>query len=688
MAARAVGEVLGVTIRPPAPSENPATLREPLEAIARASRLRLRRVVLTDHWWQHACGPLIAYTRDDGHPVALLPRSATRYMLFDPLRRTHTPVQADLAATLAPRAYTLSRPFPQRALRWVDLLTFGLRGCGKDMLFVVLSGFAVTLLGMLMPQATAIMIDTAIPDADRGMVLQLGAALFATACGQALFQLAQGFALLRQHTTVGASIQAALWDRLLTLPVAFFRQYTIGDLQSRVMAVSTIQQRLSGTTLRTLFTSSLALLNLGLMCSYSVTLALLAGAAALVACLATVTTGVLTVRQVHALQHLTGALLGMTLQLITGVDKLRVVGAEERAFAAWGKTLSQQQRVRRCRQHIVDTLTVINAVLPTVASVGLFWCVMRVSHATESAGLSAGTFVAFHAAFGLFLRGTTSLSSTLIDFLEVATLWERARPIVVAAPEVDVGKRDPGRLTGKLALEHITFRYQERDPVVLDDVSLHADPGEFIALVGPSGSGKSTLFRLLLGFEAPQAGAIYYDDQDLARLDVWAVRRQLGTVLQHSTIMAATIFDNIAGSALITHEDAWAAARAAGLAEDIAAMPMGLHTFVSEGGRNLSGGQRQRLLIARALVGKPAIVLFDEATSALDHRTQAVVTASLERLRVTRVVIAHRLSTIQAADRIYVLVGGRVVEHGTFTELAQQAGLFTQLMAHQGSREF
>jgi NHLM bacteriocin system ABC transporter ATP-binding protein len=685
MAARAVGEALGVTMRPAAPSENPATLRDPLRAIARASHLRLRRVRLSDNWWQHDCGPLLAYTREDHRPVALLPVAATRYVLFDPLHHTRTPVQARLAATLAPQAYTFYRPFPQRALRWLDLLTFGLRGCGKDLLLVLLSGLAVTLLGMLAPYTTAIMIDTAIPDADRRMVLQLGAALLAAACGQPLLQLAQGWALLRQHTTAGAALQAALWDRLLTLPTAFFRQYATGDLQMRVMAISTIQQQLSGTTLRTLCTSSLALLNLGLLFCYSPPLALVALAVALVACMATLTAGVLTVRQERALQHLKGVLLGLTVQLITGVSKLRVAGAEARAFAVWGTLFSQQQHARQRQQRIADILAVLNAVLPTVAAVGLFWWAIRLFQSAEASGLTAGTFMAFHAAFGLFLSGATSLSTTLIDVLEVTALWERARPIVEATPEVHTGQSDPGLLTGTLALEHVTFRYREHGPAILDDVSLHATPGEFIALVGPSGSGKSTLLRLLLGFETPEAGAVSYDGQELSRLDVRAVRRQVGSVLQQNTLMAGTIFEHIAGSALITQEDAWEAVRAAGLAEDIAALPMGLHTFVSEGGSNLSGGQRQRLLIARALVGKPAIVLFDEATSALDNRTQAVVTTSLARLQVTRVVIAHRLSTIQAADRIYVLAGGRVVQQGTFTELARQAGLFAQLMARQES---
>ena len=551
----------------------------------------------------------------------------------------------------------MSRPFPNRVLRWGDLLTFGLWGCGKDLRLVLLSGIAVTLLGMLMPQATALFIDHAIPDADRGMVLQLAAALLAAACGQSLFHLAQGIALLRQSTTASATVQAALWDRLLTLPAAFFRQYTAGDLQTRVMAMSTMQRHLSSATLRTLCTSGLALLNLGLMLCYSVPLALIASAAALVACLATGIAGTLSIRQVRRLQHLTGVLLGMTTPLVTGVAKLRVAGAQERAFASWSQTFSQKQRVQQRLQGITDTMTVVNTVLPTLASVVLFWGALRL-FSSEAPTLTAGTFIAFHAAFGLFIAGATSLSNTLIDLLEVTTLWERLRPIVVTTSEVNTGKVDPGRLTGKVALEDVTFRYQEHSPVILDKVSLHAEPGEFIALVGPSGSGKSTLFRLLLGFETPQAGVVSYENQELSRLDVVAVRRQLGAVLQQSTIMAATIFENIAGGALITQQEAWEALHAAGLAEDIAAMPMGLHTFVSEGGSNLSGGQRQRLLIARALVRHPALVLFDEATSALDNRTQAVVTASLERLRVTRVVIAHRLSTIRHADRIYVLVGG------------------------------
>jgi NHLM bacteriocin system ABC transporter ATP-binding protein len=686
VAARAVGEALGMTIHPAAEFEASRPSKEPLEAMARASHVRLRSVLLTDAWWKQDCGPLLAYRQDDNQPVALLPVSATRYDLFDPVHMTRTPVQASLASTLAPVAYVFYRPLPVQALQPLGLLKFGLRDHTRDICLILLCGLITTLLGWLTPELTAVLVDQAIPDADQGLLLQIGLALLAAAFGQTLFQLAQVVALMRYQTGSSYTTQVAMWDRLLNLQPAFFRQYSTGDLLERVTAINTIRQKLSGTTMRTLFDGVMAILNLVLMFYYSWQLALVASVAALLVISATTWSGVRTVRLVRPLRILAGELSGVAVQLIQGVSKLRVAGAEERAFAYWGTKYSQQQTLRRRIQRIEDSINVFNAALPPLTSVMLFWFAMQVMQNTrpdEPAPLTVGVFLAFNTAFGTFIGGVTSLSNTLIDTLDVATLWERARPILEGVPEVDASKADPGRLMGKLAMEHVTFRYRDDGPVVLDDVSLHAAPGEFIALVGPSGSGKSTIFRLLLGFDTPESGTIYYDDQDLAHLDVYAVRRQFGIVLQHSKIMSATIFENIAAGASITLDDAWDAARAAGLGEDIAEMSMGMHTVVSEGGSNISGGQRQRLLIARALAFKPAILLFDEATSALDNRTQATVTASLDRLRVTRVVIAHRLSTIRHADRICVIDQGRIVQQGRFEELAQQAGLFAQLMARQ-----
>ncbi|PSR15563.1 NHLP bacteriocin export ABC transporter permease/ATPase subunit, partial [filamentous cyanobacterium CCP3] len=564
----------------------------------------------------------------------------------------------------------------------LSLLRFAFRGQERDWLMIGLTGVAATLIGMVVPQATAVLVDTVVPYGDRALLWQIGLGLLAAAFGAASFQLAQAIATLRVETGADAHLQAAVWDRLLTLKTSFFRQYPTGDLASRVSSISAIRRKLSGSALQGLFAGVFSLLNLGLLIYYSPTLAAIAVLVGLVVMAVTVASGLVLVRRYRPLLEIQGQLYGLVVQLINGMAKLRMAGAEERAFAAWGQRYGQQLRLTLSTQQLEDGVAVFNTMLPVLTTVILFWLSSQML-GSEEAGLSTGTFLAFSVAFGTFIAGATSLSDTLVDLLDIVPLWQRASPILQAEPEVTLTKADPGQLTGALSVDRVTFRYSDEGPVILDDISFVAQPGEFIALVGPSGSGKSTAMRLLLGFDQPQTGGVYYDGQALAGLDVVAVRRQCGVVLQTSRLSAGSIFENLAGGALISLDDAWAAAEQAGLAADLRAMPMQMHTVVSEGGSNLSGGQRQRLLIARALAVRPKIMLMDEATSALDNRTQAIVTASLNQLRVTRVVIAHRLSTIRHADRIYVLEAGRLVQQGSFDELAGQPGLFSQLIKRQ-----
>ncbi|MDZ7962888.1 MAG: NHLP bacteriocin export ABC transporter permease/ATPase subunit [Aulosira sp. DedQUE10] len=686
IAAGAVGRALGIKICPPAASEDLSRVQDPVEAIARASRIRVRRIQLRDNWWQKDCGAMLAFILVDKLPVALLPVSDTSYELYIPGEQTPIPVDVHIAAALAKTAYVFYRPLPDKKLKTFDLLQFALQGHHKELIVVLVMGMTTSLLGMLTPQATAILIDKAIPDANRGLLSQIAVALVAAAFGGMLFQLALGFATIRLETFADSSTQAAVWDRLLNLKASFFRSFSVGDLDSRVTAITQIRQRLGNTVLTTIFSSLFSLLNLGLLFYYNVYLALIACAVALVNIAVTIISGVLIVRKVRPLLELQGEIFGVMVQLINGVAKLRVAKAEARAFAYWGKQYTHQLKLMLSTQGIEDSLAVINQVLPVITTAALFWFAVSLigqSQTPGGGGLSTGTFLAFNVAFGTFINGATSLSSTVVEVLQVLPLWQRAQPILQAESETSSAQADPGRLSGKLVVDRVTFRYRDDGPLTLDDVNIIAEPGEFIAIVGPSGSGKSTLLRLLLGFEFPKSGTIYYDGQDLASLDVHAVRRQLGVVLQNSRLMSASIFENIASGALVTMDEAWEAAQMAGFADDVAAMPMQMHTIVSEGGSNLSGGQRQRLLIARALVLKPRILLFDEATSALDNRTQAIVSESLQQLKVTRVAIAHRLSTIQNADRIYVLANGKVMQQGSFVELGNQSGLFAQLMMQQ-----
>lgn len=681
-----VGRVQGIIIKA---STGSGARGDALQMTLQASRVRSRRVVLAGDWWASEGAPLLGFWEDSKEPVALMPLassmfSKSRYEIFNPATNTRTPVDAKTQFTVSPLAFTLYRPLSERISSF-EFLRFVLKGRTRDMLTLTLTGIAVSCLGMLTPQAMAVLVEQAIPDANRGYTLQIGLGLLAAAAGSLLFELAQSASILRLEIGSSSALQYGVWDRLLKLSPAFFRRYTTGDLASRAGAINTIRQQLSGATLRTLFLGVTSLLNLALMFYYSSMLALVSIGIVVAVMVVTISAGAVVTRIIQPLQEIEGHLFGLMVQLVSGVPKLRVAAAEERAFAHWARTYSRQQKLKRRQQQVQDRLRIFNLALPTLSAALIFWVVEEFlrENGQNSSGFALGTFLAFNAAFGTFFAGATSLSDTGIELLGIPNLWKRARVILDERPEVDGTKVHPGKLRGRVSLEHVTFRYRADGPLTLDDLTIEAAEGQCIALVGPSGGGKSTVLNLLLRFEIPSSGAIYYDGQNLDSLDVTAVRRQLGVVLQENKIMAGSIFDNIVCGSLCTLDEAWEAARAAAFDIDIEAMPMKMHTPISEGGGNISAGQKQRLLIARALVMKPSILIFDEATSALDNRTQATVTESLRQLKVTTILVAHRLSTIRHADRIYVIEAGRIVQQGTFDELARQEGLFARLMKRQ-----
>jgi ABC-type bacteriocin/lantibiotic exporter with double-glycine peptidase domain len=218
---------------------------------------------------------------------------------------------------------------------------------------------------------------------------------------------------------------------------------------------------------------------------------------------------------------------------------------------------------------------------------------------------------------------------------------------------------------------------------VLDEISFQIEPSEMVAIAGHSGSGKSTIIRLLVGFEEPEQGSVLYDGQHLNSLDLEAVRRQLGVVLQEGHLIPGTVRENLAGVASLTEQEAWELAEVVALADEIREMPMGMDTMITLNGGAFSGGQRQRLLIARALAGRPRILLLDEATSSLDNVSQRVITDNLAQLGMTRIIVAHRLSTMGDADRILVIDRGRVVEEGTYDDLMSREGPFHRLAVRQ-----
>jgi ATP-binding cassette subfamily C protein len=524
------------------------------------------------------------------------------------------------------------------------------------------------------------MFKDVITSAAFGNAVTLFGALVAVAIATASIEIARAFALIRVEGKSNALLQSAIVDRLLALPPQFFRKYSVGDLALRAEAINGARQAITGVALTSLFGGAMVVTSVALMCIYSVKLALVALGVLVVSAVATAAVGLYALpyeRQRHALL---GSISTLVFELLSGIAKLHVAAAERRMFALWGAKFRELKVVSFRAGLAAAVLAVFNTMLPILASGALFVVAAKI---VGAGALSTGSFIAFIAAFGTALAAGIGVSTTLVSILNIVPLFERAAPILATAPEVDQAKPDVGQISGRIELSQVTFSYLAGAAPIIEDVSFEIRPGEFVAFVGPSGGGKSTILRLLLGFERPDRGAVYYDGHDLASIDVSSIRRQSAVVLQHSKLLVGDVFTNIVGASPLTHEDAWRAAELAGLADDINAMPMGMNTVISEGGSTLSGGQRQRLLIARALVRNPRVVFFDEATSALDNRSQDIVTRSLERMEATRIVIAHRLTTVQRADRIFVMAKGRIVQQGTYDDLLETDGLFRNLAERQ-----
>lgn len=652
-----------------------------LRAILQASDVRGRQVMLTLGWERSDTQAMLGFASDDGRPLAILPRAGRRIEVLD-AQHQRIVRGAQALGMLAPGAWVFTAPLPTQPLDWRVLPRFTLARGWRDLLAVLLSALCGGLLGMAVPIGSSYLIDTVIPAHERGYLLQVGLILVALALASFVMTYVGSLAFSRFEARAGSALQAAIIDRLLRLPTGFFRDYTAGDLALRAGAITRIEQLISGSASQALLGGVFAVFSFGLLLYYDWRLGLWAVLLTVIFAALSLLLLWLQLRQERQQAHLEGRLQGLVLQLVTGMAKLRLSASEDRAFARWTHLFAQDRRVSLAAASYGNLQAVLNALFGLGPLILFFLILGKFRDPSEVGALTVGALAAFLAAFNNFKGSVTQMLHTLVGLLAVQPLLERAMPILTAQPEASAEREDPGELAGAVDFSHLSFRYQADGPLVLDDLTLSVRAGEFVAIVGASGCGKSTLVRLLLGFEPVQAGAILLDGKDMAELDVLAVRRQMGVVLQNTRPLPGSLIENIVGATDASLQDAWDAARAAGLAQDIEQMPMGMHTMVSEGG-GLSGGQMQRLMIARAIVGKPRILVLDEATSALDNRVQAVITDSLERLSVTRIVVAHRLSTVTRADRIYVMDAGRVVEQGSYEELMRQGGHFARLAAAQ-----
>ncbi|NED77331.1 NHLP bacteriocin export ABC transporter permease/ATPase subunit, partial [Streptomyces sp. SID9944] len=611
-------------------------------------------------------------------PVALLWRRGG-YAAVHPATGRATPVGPGNAQEFEPRAVMFYRPLPERRPGPLGLLRFCLRGSRGDVLNLLVSGLVTVALGALVPVATGRVLGQYVPRAEREPITLVCLAVLVSGVVAAAFLLLENLTVLRLEGRVEATLQPAVWDRLLRLPTRFFTERSTGELASAAMGVSAIRRLLAGVGPVVAQSLTVGAMNLVLLFWYSASMAWAAVGMLVVIAAVFSALGLWQVRWQRRLVVLTNKLNNQAFQTLRGLPKLRVAAAENYAYAAWAEQFARGRELQRRVGRIKNVTTVLGAVYLPVCTLLMFMLLAGPARGS----MSAAAFLTFSTSVTMLLTSVTSLTGAFVSAVAALPLLEEIRPVLDAVPEAGAGSTRPGPLSGAIEARRLSFRYSADGPLVLDDVSFQVRPGEFVAVVGPSGCGKSTLLRLLIGFDRPLSGSVLYDGQDLAALDRSAVRRQCGVVLQHAQPFTGSILDVIRGTEPCSPEEAMAAAELAGLAEDIRRMPMGLHTLVAGGG-SVSGGQRQRLMIAQALVRRPRILFFDEATSALDNETQRIVIDSTRKLNATRIVIAHRLSTVLDADRVVVMRDGRIVQQGPPAELlADGSGPLHELVRRQ-----
>jgi NHLM bacteriocin system ABC transporter ATP-binding protein len=677
-ACRLAGRSRRISVISPTTSCSADHPAEAVCSIGRVSGFFSRPVRLQGEWTRHDSGPLVGFLGDERLPVALIPRPGG-YRWIDPRNGAANPLDSRGAEQLLPEAFMLYRKLPEESITPRRFAGFLLPGSARELWAIAGAGFGAALLGFAFPLMLGQMIDSAIPEASHGGIQQIALGLLVVVVSMALFSATRSFALVRFEGRVDSTVQAAIWQRLLSLPVDFFSRFTAGDLAFRSMGINAIRNILTGLTINSLLSLVFSMVNLLLLFYLDYRLAFAALG------LLVLQTGYTVPIMRKLLRHQTrmyeqqGRNAGEILQLLTGILKLRMAAAEDRAFGVWSGTYRSQKDAEYRAGLVNVAVSALTGFSPIASTMLLYSLVIWLPHAS----LSTGHFLAFMAAFGGIQSAVVQMTLVMSTTLDVIPMYRRLSPILITQPENPPGKQAPGTLSGLIALRDVTFAYDQPGRDVLQHLDLEIKPGEFVAVTGTSGSGKSTLLRLLLGFSRTMTGGVYYDGKELDSLDIYEVRRQIGIVVQNGRLMGGELYRCILGERNLGLDAAWEAARAVGLEDEIKALPMGMNTVVPPGGETFSGGQCQRIMIAQAIIAKPRILFFDEATSALDNRSQTIVTESIARLGATRLVIAHRLCTIRQADRICVLENGGIVESGTYDELMEKKSAFYRLAERQ-----
>ncbi len=645
--------------------------------IARAAHFICREVVLDVDWYKNDCGVLIVQ-QDSGLAVCY-PAGTGHYRIFDGGKEEKKKLTTAMAGKLQPTAWSIRRTLPGHKLGRKDLIHFVRKSLRTgEIVGLSVLGLLCALIGVLNPKLTQLIYDEYIPMGNMSVLTQVCLVVAAFMIGNVFISIVQHLQEYRIPCRAGYELQDAIYQRIFELPENFFRKYDSADLAQRIMGTGTVANLLVSKIVVNGLGFVFALVYLIQMIHYSGKLAIAGVIMLTVYSIAVVTLYRLIIRYVKRSAEYQGEATGKLYQYLSGVEKIRMAGAEERVILEYSLPVSKEKKEKIRENHIGSFVSVLMDASSIVFSMILYYMMVK-----SKLNLSMGSFLAFSSAFGSFSGAVSGLVSAFNEYLQTKPTVERIRPVFDTPIENEEDKEPIEELRGDISLEHVSFGYSEGN-AVLNDISFHIRPGEYVAFVGQSGCGKSTLLKLLLGFETPWSGSVLYDGKDIATVDKHSLRKKIGVVLQNGRLIAGSIFDNI--TIAVAHPDKKQVNEVlqdVGLKEDVDAMPMGINTVLSESGGTISGGQQQRILIARAIFPNPSILYFDEATSALDNITQAKVCESLEKRHMTRVVIAHRLSTVMNCDRIYVIDKGHIVEQGNYETLMQQKGMFYQMAIRQ-----
>ncbi|MBO4455421.1 MAG: ATP-binding cassette domain-containing protein [Bacteroidales bacterium] len=676
-ALRQVLEALGVTDYE-LEDDDMLSAEEQLTGILRPRGIMMRDIRLTGEWWRECVGPLLGYARD-GRLVALLPtKTGLGYQFREQDGTIRRVGRREMAEVLKPMAITFTKALPLKPLKVKDLLKFTWSVVsGPNVALLVLCSLVVVLLGMFTPMANKLIFDIVIPTGDAGDLLPITGLLIGATVGTLLLSFTRNLYIIRIQHIVELHTQNAIMARTFLLSPTFFSKNSSGELTAKLQYVSILSGLLNEAVVGTLLSAALSVIYIVQVHIYGGKLLLPALLIMALQLAILVLNYFDTVKENKDYTGRAVKLSGLEYNLFAGIQKLKLTGSENRAFIRWLDSYSDSARFLYNPKFKTRLYSAVSAVVGIGGTMLIFW-------STLSGGVSTSDYIAFSSAFGMITAAIAGLNGLVPSLAQVKPMLDSVKPLLEAVPEMEDKAPQVEELYGGIEVSGLSFRYQEDGPLILDDLSLKIDPGEYVGIVGKSGCGKSTLMRLLLGFEQPLSGGIYYDNYDLSKVDKASLRRKIGCCLQSGSLFTGDLFHNITITApWASHDDAWEALRMACLDEDVRRMPMGLHTVVSEGGGGFSGGQKQRILIARALISKPDIIFFDEATSALDNISQKAVSDNLDQLMCTRVVIAHRLSTIRHCDRIIVLDKGKIAEEGTFEELMEHKGLFYEMSIRQ-----